>query len=146
MSYIGSGTYRIEGFEEVMRNLNIKIAEMKNNSMKGLIEAAIIIRRDMDKTEPLIPVDLGNMRASWTTINVSVFNKKALLIGFSANYTFFVHEMLGMKPQPGWRYGPGKGKKRWYTPRPGAGPKFFEYALKRNTDVILETIRLNVKV
>jgi hypothetical protein len=132
----------IKGFNEVMQNLNAKIAEIKKGSMKGLIEAAAFIREDMDKTPPLIPLDTGNLRATWGTRPIDDLE---LEMGFSANYAFYVHEM--MEPgKAGWRYGPGPGKKRWYEPRPGAGPKFFEAAMKRNTDKILEIIRKNAEI
>ena len=55
---------KLLGIETVMKNLNREITKIKNRSMAGLIQAAIIIRRDMDKTPPLIPIDLGNLRAS----------------------------------------------------------------------------------
>lgn len=56
------------GLAGVMRNLNKHIAEIKAGTMRGYIRAAIIIRRSMDLQEPLIPVDLGNLRASWFVV------------------------------------------------------------------------------
>jgi len=55
------------GIDLVMNNLNRKLALIKDRSMLGLIEASIIIRDDMENTPPLIPFDLGNLRASWFT-------------------------------------------------------------------------------
>ena len=52
------------GMRTVMDNLNRELLKIKARSMKGLIESAIIIRRDMEKTPPLIPLDTGNLRAS----------------------------------------------------------------------------------
>ena len=69
-----------------------------------------------------------------------------LMLGYSANYALFVHEHLGMSDVPRWRYGPGPGKKRWYKPRPGAGPKWFEESFKRNEANILQAIKLNAKI
>ena len=47
-----------------MKNLNREIAKLGRNSMAGLIKGGILIIRDTDKTAPVIPVDLGNLRAS----------------------------------------------------------------------------------
>jgi len=135
----------VKGMDIILSNLNKEIRAIEGRSMKGLIQASIIIRADMDKTPPLIPLDTGNLRSSWFT---SPFRKGSifgLLMGFNANYAVFVHEMLG-PAKPGWRYGPGKGKKRWYVPRPKAGPKFFEASLKRNKDNVLKEIRDNAEI
>jgi len=59
---------KVRGLENVMRNLNIKINQIQGRTMKGLIRAVTIIRRDMDKTSPLIPVDIGNLRASFFVV------------------------------------------------------------------------------
>lgn len=58
----------VYGFEELMDNLNLKIKEITNSSMKGLIESAALIRRDTERSSPKTPVDLGNLRASWFTV------------------------------------------------------------------------------
>ena len=54
----------IHGFDKVMTNLNVEIRMMTNRSMAGLIQGAQLVFRDTEKTPPLTPVDLGNMRAS----------------------------------------------------------------------------------
>jgi hypothetical protein len=53
----------------------------------------------------------------------------AIIMGFSANYALWVHEMLGANFK-----------------RPDAGPKFFEAALKRNVNNILKIIRDHAKI
>lgn len=55
---------KLTGVEIVMKNLNREIKKLKGRSMAGLIKGGIIIMRDMEKTPPLTPVDLGNLRAS----------------------------------------------------------------------------------
>ncbi len=127
----------IKGMDIVLANLNREIAKIKIRTGAGLIEAAIMIRRDMDKTSPLIPIGpTGNLRASWFTNPVREFGKKmiALLIGFSANYAVFVHEMVD------------RGSKKINWSRPGSGPKFFEAALKRNHKKILKIIGNNARI
>lgn len=135
----------LKGMDIVLRNLNKEIQAIEGRSMKGLIGGAIIIREDMDKTPPLIPVDTGNLRGSWTTWPYREGKIFGLIIGFTANYAAFVHEMIGPW-EPGWRYGPGKGRKRWYIPRPDAAPKFFEASMKRNKDNVLEEIADNAQI
>ncbi len=58
----------IKGMDVVMANLNREIMKIKIGSYAGMLEAAILIRRDMEKTSPLIPIDTGNLRASWFTV------------------------------------------------------------------------------
>jgi hypothetical protein len=61
-------SFKITGLNNVMNNLNKRINQIEGRTLKGLIRAAIIIRRDMDKTAPLIPVDIGNLRASFFVV------------------------------------------------------------------------------
>lgn len=56
------------GIDEVMRKLNKEVDKIKERTLKGLILAAIEIRRSMEDTSPKIPVDLGNLRASWFVV------------------------------------------------------------------------------
>ncbi len=48
-----------------MNRLNKEIEGIKGRSAKGLIEAAILIRRETELTPPFTPVDTGNLRSSW---------------------------------------------------------------------------------
>lgn len=106
---------KIEGFKEVKANLSRELKKLDNFSSKGLIEAAIFIRRDMEVTPPTVPVDTGNLRASWFTTLFKRRFKNHLIMGFSVNYAVWVHENIGATFQ-----------------RPGSGAKFFESSLKRN--------------
>lgn len=118
--------------KKVMTNLNKEVRAIEGRTMLGMIDAAIIIRRDMDRTPPLIPVMTGNLRNSWFTTPIpgSVLVKNPTLIfGFSANYAAYVHEMVGA-----------------HFKREGAGAKFFAAALDRNHREILEAIRKEAKV
>lgn len=58
----------IRGLEQVIANLNKMRDQFKQNSLKALIRAQIPVRRDMDKVPPKIPVDLGNLRASYFVV------------------------------------------------------------------------------
>jgi hypothetical protein len=128
----------IKGIDKVMRNLNGQLGRMHRQSLNGMRESTIMIRADMEKTPPLVPVGKsrkgyvgGNLRASWFT----EFVKKAkgawgAVFGFSANYAYFVHENL----DPGVQWN-----------RPGSGPKFLEAALKRNFKKILKILGDSMK-
>ena len=122
-------TATLEGLETVMKNLNREVVQIKSRSLKGLIRAAIIVRRSMDKNPPLVPVDTGNLRASWFVETIRNVDNPAVFIGFSANYATFVHENVGANFN-----------------RPGAGAKFFEASLKLNEDLMLEAIRQEAAV
>ena len=119
----------ITGFSKVMANLNAEIAAMEAASMKGLIRGTIIVQRSMETTPPLIPLDLGNLRSSWFNYGFRTGLGPTRVIGFSANYAVFIHE--DMKPKN--------------FKRPGSGPKFLEYAIKRNQPEILAAIAGNIK-
>lgn len=121
---------KVVGFDKVVNNLKREVRGINNRSAKGLIEAAIIIRRDMDKTPPLIPIDTGNLRHSWFTQMLNLPQGKGIIMGFSANYAAFVHENMEKEGKVIWK-------------RPGAGPKFFQRALEDNHAKILEAIRRN---
>jgi len=123
----------IKGMDVVLANLNKEIAKIEVRSTVGLIDSAIVIRRDMDKTPPLIPLDTGNLRASWFTTSFRKVKQFGLVLGFNANYAVFVHEMIGKGKKINWK-------------RPGSGPKFFEAALKRNKDNILRIIGTNARI
>jgi len=124
----------VKGMDIILSNLNKEIKAIEGRSMKGLIRAAIVIRADMEKTPPLIPIDTGNLRASWFTTTFREGTKFGLTIGFSANYALFVHEMID------------KGSKVINWSRPNSGPKFFEASLKRNRDLVLKEIADNIQI
>lgn len=57
--------FRVKGMDEVLNNLNAEFKGMKGRLVRGMIKAAIIVRRDMEHSMPYTPVDLGNLRQSW---------------------------------------------------------------------------------
>ena len=161
---MAKNTVILSGLSEVMENLRMEAGKIKNGTMRGLILSAIEIRRDMEKTEPKIPIDTGNLRASFFTVtsngkgqkkpsqafkgnksgemashhDMVVAEKQAdaktrteptLIMGFSASYGVWVHEDMEKKFK-----------------RPGSGPKFFEYAVNRNSKKVLQILLDNVKI
>jgi len=121
----------ISGLSKVVHNLNREVTKIQSRTMVGLIQSVIIIRRDMDKTPPLIPVDYGNLRASWFASPFRMPDKEGILFGFNANYALWVHEMVDNDI-------------KWS--RPNSGPKFLEAAINRNHDVILKIIRGEIQL
>jgi hypothetical protein len=158
-------TSEIRGFDEVMKNLNAAIKNIENRSMKGLIKASIIIRRDMDRTPPLIPVDKGNLRASWFVVtakkvetNKPAFKHESAKVVNKLNesYNEAVAESQGMVAGStsfivigfGANYAAPVhemiGDINWN--RPNSGPFFFKSAVYRNKEQVLKTIRDNAEI
>ena len=129
--------FELEGIKEVSNQLNKELDKITIRTSKGMILAAILIRRDMDKTEPKIPVDTGNLRSSWFADPIKTRTGPGLLMGFTANYAAWVHEMGEKEKKDGTDI-------NWN--RPGSGAKFLEAALYRNKDEIIKTIRDNAAV
>jgi hypothetical protein len=163
----GIGNTKIKGFDEVMHNLNTEIEAIKNRSMKGLIKSAIIIRRSMDKTPPLIPVKTGNLRASWFVVsakkiesaspefigneagkrtgeyNASVAEAQTVVSASGKDNLFLVIGFGANYAAPVHEMY-GKGDIDWS--RKNSGPKFFESAVKRNKNKIISTIQENAQI
>lgn len=122
---------KMKGLNQVLSNLSKEGKKIEGKTMKGLLRSAILIRRDMDRTPPLIPVDIGNLRASWFVLSHYMSGRKAAVtIGFTAEYAFVVHENVNPKVQ--WK-------------RPNSGPKFLEASLKRNFKIMLGILASEAK-
>jgi len=155
---------KLQGFDQVMKNLNKEIEGIKNRSLKGLIRAAILVRRDMEHTSPKIPIDTGNLRASFYTVT----SKGRITSGGTpafkgeqaktlvANHPGEVNQARSLIAQED-RPAVALGFSAFYAlfvhemvganfRRPGSGAKFFESALKRNHKKIVKTIREEVKL
>lgn len=124
-------TFKLTGTKQVINNLNKEAEKLRGiKGQQALIRSAALIRRDMDKTAPKIPVDTGNLRASWTTHLVKGFTSRVgMIMGFTANYAAKVHYSFEKKFR-----------------RPDSGPLFFESALRRNTQEILKIMRDALKI
>jgi len=154
----------LHGFDRVMKNLNKEIEGIKNRSLKGLIRAAILIRRDMEHTSPKIPIDTGNLRASFYTVT----SKGRITSGgtpafkgeqankLSASHSNEIGRASNLVRATG-EPSVALGFTAFYAfyvhemvganfGRPGSGAKFFESALKRNHDKIVKVIREEVKL
>jgi hypothetical protein len=127
----------VHGLDEVMRNLNRQIEQIKGDVLAGLLEAGLFIQR---AAQERVPVDTGNLKASAYTRN-HPSERDAVEVGFTAAYAPFVHEAEGkLKGQPR-RGGSGKGT-YWET----GEPKFLQKAVEDNLYKIVEIIRKRAEI
>ena len=130
----------IKGIEQVTANLNRKIQELEAGTEVGLRQSATYIRADMDRKEPLIPIDKGNLRGSWFQRTVKGLGIRSIVFGLSANYALYVHERM-----EGAVWGDDiVGEINWK--RKGSGPKFLEASMKRNTDEVMRIMQRNCQL
>jgi hypothetical protein len=155
---------KLHGMDKVLVRLGQEIKKIEDRSVKGLIRGGIIIRRGTEQAAPKTPIDTGNLRASWfmVTSKGSVAQGKTaafkggkagelagqhsqltgeyatisaakgqpnIIMGYTANYAMVVHEKIGASFQ-----------------RPGAGAKWLESSIKRNSKQILKVIQKEVRI
>lgn len=128
----GMKTWRLQGIEDVTRNINAAFMNMKNKSAVALLEAAKLVLNDADSgTPPLVPHDTGLLRQSRFEhpLRKPVSQDPYVIFGYEKNYAAAVHEMMESP----------SGKPINWT-RPGSGPKFLEASLNRNQNTILNMI------
>jgi len=163
----------LEGMNEVLRNLNKEIKNIEGRTESGMIRAAIQVRRDMEKTPPIIPVDTSNLRASWFIITRSgrgatstpTFSNVSKTTGerrsvdtqqmraqherVTQNASSEVKQykypvlIMGFSASYATEVHEDMTKKR---KRPGSGPKFLEQSLIRNRSYILKVIREEARI
>lgn len=154
----------IKGFDKVLKNINRELKAIKGRSLQGLIKAQIVIRRDMEVTPPLVPVDVGNLRASWfcvtssgkaVTKNMSEFKHDidGRLSSGHAESIESAKSKLSGKRDPALIMG-FSAFYAWFVhenigahfQRPGAGAQFFLSALNRNKKRIRDVIKKSAKI
>ena len=170
-NYMRGFLWDVKGKETVMSNLNKQLEEIKAKSEKGLVLALTYALNQTEKVPPLTPVDTGNLRSSRFVSSASTVHTGALrgiglgkfkgvkaaqmlvnhtmvieeakmivssmntptrrvvMGGYTANYAGFIHEAIGFKFQ-----------------RTGAGPKWFETSIKRNTGKMVQIVKDNVQI
>jgi len=129
----------LKGIETVTAGLNKELGQLTIRGVNGMRRAVILIRGSMETTPPLIPLDTGNLRASWFQefINNAATGQVGVVFGFNANYAVYVHEMMDDT------YVASGEEINWS--RPGSGPKFLEASVKRNSKEIVRLIALSMK-
>jgi len=154
---------KLRGIKNITDNLNKELGKMKKASVKGLIEASIIIRRDMDKTPPIIPIDQGNLRSSWfvTTANKTAKGQSPKFKGDNAGKMNADHNrvissakgiamgfrwpvvVMGFTAEYATDVHEDQEKER---KRPNSGAHFFKASLDRNKREVLKTLAENTKI
>jgi len=143
----------------VTKNLNKEIKGIKNRTLGGLIEGARVVRYDMDKVAPVIPVDTGNLRQSFFTVtskgkvsagaSPKFKGENAWELGsqhsaVKSNYLAklgFVKEptvVLGFSANYAMRVHESYGR---HFRRPEAGAGFFVCSIYRNRGKIIQLIK-----
>lgn len=108
---------KFEGVDQVLKDLNKKIASAERVSAAGLTVAA---QDTLAKAIPLTPIDTGNLRGSSGVNSFKGDNGPYSVIYYGAAYAPWVHEINKNYRVGGW--------------------KFLETALKNNVKRILDII------
>lgn len=151
------GGVKIEGIDTVMNNIHKELKHLEIKGLQGMIMAAVEIRRDMENTSPLIPIDVGNLRASWFV--VTALGKAAppalfqgenagqmksehnqVMTTMQATTKSFKHPVLIMGFSANYAVYVHENIGATFQ-RPEAGAKFFESALHRNASKIVSIIK-----
>jgi hypothetical protein len=153
--------FTLTGIKDVVDGLEKEYRRIKRKSNKGLINAAILIQRDMDKTPPKVPADLRNLQASWFAVTIKEVATKSQFTGKDAGQLRADHSealasaktmlsanrpslVMGFSANYSAAVHEYPENLNWN--RPGSGPKFFEKALERNKTKILQTIGGTLKL
>lgn len=149
------------GIDTVNDNLNRALKDIKNKSLLGMVEASILIRTDMDDTSPKVPIDLGNLNASWfTTSNMGggsdkgfkgkkaaemAIERSAIIVEMKAVVKAQKEPTLIMGFSANYA-APVHEMVGVNFKRPGSGAKFFQSALARNTKQIIRIMKDSVEI
>ena len=76
---------KLTGLQTVIAKLNSEKVVLHQKSLKGLIESAMLIRKATDKEMPKVPIDTGNLRASWFTVTAKTSSKGGTFKGKDAS-------------------------------------------------------------
>lgn len=150
----------LRGIKEVSKNLNREIDAIVGRTLQGLIEASILIQRE---SEPMVPIDSGNLRSSWFTVD----NHSSVVSGgnpsfqgegsseMSSDHRIVIDKtkqmVVGNNPALAYGYTANYAAlvhenvdANWK--RPGATAKFLEKAIRINQNKILHIIKSKAKI
>lgn len=117
------GQKGLTGLNVVLANLNRQVMRMERRSVGGTRKAALIVRK---RAQELVPRDTGKLVGSaYTQVWVEPSGPVAV-IGFSAEYAIFVHEIDKNYTVGQWKY--------------------LETALKEKSREILAALRGSVRI
>lgn len=122
----------ISGTDRVLKNLNRRIGEIENRTESGVLEAALVVKR---QSMILTPVKTGNLRGGCQVSSTGTRRSPRATIYYAAAYAPFVHEILRH-----WK----TGKKIHHAPP--TQWKFLETALKEKASEILNILAKHARV
>ncbi len=122
---------KLEGLDEVMKNLNVEINEVEGRTTAGLFAAGLVVQAESQRR---VPVEYGVLRASAYT-RLSIEDPNSVEVGYTASYALSVHENMEqtLKGQPR----PSGIGVYW---GPHGQPKFLESAARDKTEEVLEIV------
>jgi hypothetical protein len=148
------------GLEKLMANLSKEIKGIKGRTMKGYIEVAILIRRSVETSAPVVPVDWGNLRNSWFTTTGKAESSGSFK-GPKSGELSTRHDTVKSKygteaekdSEPMMILGFSANYASFvhenmeaHYRRPGSGPKFLENSIEHNKQKILYLLKKNAEI
>lgn len=165
-----------KGGKEIKNRLLQERKDMQKKVHQGMLDAAIMVRRDMEKRPPVTPVDLGNLKASFYIVTFKSdrraagsgkfkeVNKEGKLVrpkGFKSKMeSQYASSISNAKNRAASAskltliMGYAANYSIWVHEmppttnwsKPMSGPKWFESALKRNRKDMLTAIGISAKI
>jgi len=130
----------ILGVEKVLKNIKRRSDEMELNVSVALKRAGLKLQR---ASQGLVPVDLGNLKASAFTRAEGSGFKTQVRVGYTAFYALYVHEAVAMKLKGLPR---GKGRGFFWDPQGKAQAKFLEEPARTLRPELRRNIREATKI
>jgi len=88
----------IKGVKEIQRAFNVRKKKTAKGLRIGLVRAGLFLQRESQK---IVPVDTGNLKGSAFTRQEGVGFDVAVLVGYTAAYAVYVHELVNNRHKPG---------------------------------------------
>ncbi len=130
----------ITGVKTVIKNMKLKTALMAAQNGFGLKAAGLFLQA---ASQRLVPVDLGNLKASAFTRAHGFGFGTEVEVGYTAAYAVYVHENVGMKLKGQKRTGKdelGRERKGKYWDPQGRGHSKFLESPSRTERLAMRTI------
>lgn len=131
---------RIDGTQEVIRNLQKVEGKITKAILRGMVKAGLHLQR---KSQQIVPVDTGNLRNSAFTRKQGTGDNVDVIVGYTAAYAIYVHENLearhGVRIAAGRDIDTGRFTGKQITTQLQA--KFLEKPAKEEARVMGEIIR-----
>jgi hypothetical protein len=133
---------QLTGLAEVLKKLKENQKRLGEGCERGLKKAGLALQRESQK---LVPVDLGNLKASAFTRHSGEGLKTVVEVGYTASYALYVHEAVGMKLKGLPRTGTGA-KGNYWDPQGRGQAKFLEEPARRMEPELRKIIADEMKI